>query len=198
MTRAGLVSRPRLFERLDAALPAGDDPAARAGLAVGAGFVRTLGLISAPAGFGKTTLVSEWSRSLANAEQSIHIAWLSLDKGDNDLVRFLAYVIAALRQSRGLGPDSEDPIANIGQGALTMLMSPQPPTPEVVLTSLVNELTALPCCFLLILDDYHLIEAQEVREAVAFLLDHLPPQLHLVIVTREDPELPLARLIWPG
>jgi LuxR family maltose regulon positive regulatory protein len=162
-----LVERPRLIERLNE------------------GLHRKLTLISAPAGFGKTTVVSEW---LAGCAQPA--AWLSLDEGDNDPARFLTYFIAALGQAEGIE-------ANIGEGALGMLQSPQPPLTEAVLTSLLNEIAALPDRLVLILDDYHLIEAQPIHDALTFLLEHLPPPergLHLVIATREDPSFPLARL----
>ena len=134
---------------------------------------------TAPAGFGKTTLVSEW---LAACGQPL--AWLSLDAGDNDPARFLTYLIAALQTV----------FAGIGAGVLAALESPQPPPAEALLTALLNELAAVRQEFILVLDDYHLVEAKTVDQALAFLLDHLPPQMHLVIATREDPPLPLARL----
>ncbi len=161
--RPNLVPRPNLIQYLGEGLHLG----------------RKLTLVSAPAGFGKTTLVSEW---VAGCERPV--AWLSLDEGDNNLTRFLAYLVAALQ-----------PIAaNIGEGALGMLQSPQPPPTETILTVLINEIAALPGRIILVLDDYHLIDAQPIHNALAFALDHLPPQMHLVIATREDPHLPLARL----
>jgi ATP/maltotriose-dependent transcriptional regulator MalT len=136
-------------------------------------------LISAPAGFGKTTLVSEW---IAGCERPA--AWLSLDEGDNDPSRFLTYFISALQSiSRDLGA-----------GMLSVLQSPQPPPIESILTTLLNEITALPNNFILVLDDYHVIDSKLVDHALAFLIEHLPPSMHLVIATREDPDLPLARL----
>src|SRR5579859_7467608 len=159
--RPNVVSRPRLLERLNE------------------GLHRKLTLISAPAGFGKTTLLSEWTLGLGRP-----VAWLSLDEGDNDPTRFLAYLIAALQT---IAP-------RLGQGVLGALQSPQPPPPDSILTTLLNELTTLPDQIVLVLDDYHLIEAQAVDQALTFLVEHLPPQMHLVIVTREDPHLPLARL----
>ncbi len=140
---------------------------------------RRLTLISAPAGFGKTTLVSEW---VAGCERPV--AWLSLDEGDNDPTRFLTYLVAALQTIA----------ANIGEGVLGVLQSPQPPSIESILTALLNEITTIPDNFVLVLDDYHVIDAKPVDDALTFLLEHLPPQMHLVIATREDPHLPLARL----
>jgi LuxR family maltose regulon positive regulatory protein len=159
--RPKVVFRPRLIQRLNE------------------GLHRKLTLISAPAGFGKTTLVSEW---VAGCERPS--AWLSLDEGDNDPTRFLAYLVAALQTIA----------ANIGKGVLGMLQSPQPPPAESILTALLNEITAMPDNLVLILDDYHVIDAKPIDHALTFLLEHLPPQMHLVIATREDPQLPLARL----
>jgi LuxR family maltose regulon positive regulatory protein len=140
---------------------------------------RKLTLISAPAGFGKTTLISEW---VAGCGQPV--AWLSLDEGDNDPTSFLAYLVAALQTIA----------ANIGNGVLAILQSPQPPSIESILTTLLNEITTIPDHFVLVLEDYHVIDSKPVDEAFTFLLTHLPPQMHLVITTREDPQLPLARL----
>jgi LuxR family maltose regulon positive regulatory protein len=166
--RAKIVQRPRLIEHLDAGLTAGS----------------RLTLISAPAGFGKTTLVSEWISSCGRP-----VAWLSLDEGDNDLSRFLTYIIAALQT---LPPKTGG--ANIGAVALAVLQSPQPPPTETILTTLLNEIAAFSDNFILVLDDYHLIDSQPVDQALVFLVEHLPPQMHLVIASREDPNLPLARL----
>jgi LuxR family maltose regulon positive regulatory protein len=169
--RPGLVSRPRLIERLDAGL--------------GQNFGRRLSVISAPAGFGKTTLIAQW----LNAARC-SAAWLSLDESDHEVARFLAYVIAALRAVE----TRQHSAGVIGKGLLRELQSPQPPPAEAVLTSLINDVATLPDRMLLVLDDYHLIEAQTIHDAVAFLLEHLPPQMHLVIATREDPPLALPRL----
>jgi LuxR family maltose regulon positive regulatory protein len=189
--RPGLVLRPRLFERLNAGLPTtvGLSQTPEALFPPPEAFSRGLTLISAPAGFGKTTLVSEWVHHLqlhASEEGQINygIAWLSLDEGDSDLVRFLIYTIAALRT---IQPD-------IGDVVLSALQSPQPPPAEVVLISLINELAAIPSRTILVLDDYHTIDSSEVENALAFLLERLPTRMHLVIATREDPTLPLARL----
>jgi LuxR family transcriptional regulator, maltose regulon positive regulatory protein len=143
------------------------------------GFVRKLTLVSAPAGSGKTTLVSEWlqgSKYLA--------AWLSLDESDNDPSLFLAYLIATLGQLQ----------ADFGSGILKILQSPQPPPPQVILTLLVNELSSLRTPFILAIDDYHVIHDSALHQQVAFILDHQPPNMHLMIMTREDPLLPIARL----
>ncbi|HSL31107.1 MAG TPA: LuxR C-terminal-related transcriptional regulator [Anaerolineales bacterium] len=160
-----IVLRPRLIKRLNGGLVTG----------------RASGvtLISAPAGFGKTTLVSEWIASCGRPA-----AWLSLDEGDNDPARFLNYFVAALRT---IAP-------NIGADVPYALQSPQPPSPETILTALLNEIITIPENFILVLDDYHVIGAKPVEQAFAFLVEHLPPQMHLLITTREDPALPLARL----
>jgi LuxR family maltose regulon positive regulatory protein len=159
--RARVVPRPRLIERLDAGLDG------------------RLTLISAAAGFGKTTLISAWV-----AGCGLPAAWLSLDEGDSDPARFLAYLIAALQM---VAP-------SVGQGALAALHASQPPPAEAILTGVLNDLAALPDRLMLVLDDYHTVDAPAVDQAVAFLLQNLPPHLHLVIATREDPALPLARL----
>jgi len=140
---------------------------------------RKLTLISASAGFGKTTLVSEW---VAGCGQLV--AWLSLDEGDNDPALFLTYLVAALQT---IAP-------KIGVGVLSALQSPQPPPSEVILTTLLNEITTLPDHSILVLDDYHVIDSKPVDDGLTFLIEHLPPQIHLVIATREDPPMPLARL----
>jgi LuxR family maltose regulon positive regulatory protein len=110
-----------------------------------------------------------------------------LDESDNDPARFLTYFIAALSRVEGIE-------STLGEGALSMLQSPQPPLTEVVLTSLINEFAAIPDRIILVLDDYHSIASPPVDDALTFLLEHLPPQMHLVIATREDPHLPLSRL----
>ena len=177
--RHNLVARPRLMKQLNA------------------GLQRKLTLISAPAGFGKTTLVGEWVANLrldamGGAGPPIAAAWLSLDEGDNDPVRFLTYVVAAL-QTLALS-QAEGAEASVGKGVLSALQSPQPLPIEAALTALINEMAALPGRVVLVLDDYHVIDAKPVDNALIFLLEHLPPQIQLVIATREDPHLPLARL----
>ena len=163
--RSKIVFRPRLIERLNEGLSAS----------------RKLTIISAAAGFGKTTLVSEW---VAGCERPA--AWLSLDEGDNDPARFLAYLVAAVQT---VAPE-------IGEGVLAILHAaqPQPPPIELLLTTLLNEITTIRDHFILVLDDYHVLDAKAVDDALTFLVAHLPPQLHLVIATREDPPLPLAGL----
>ncbi len=138
-----------------------------------------LTLISAPAGFGKTTLISEW---VAGSDRLT--AWLSLDEGDNDLIRFLTYFVAALQT---IAP-------TMGELMLGVLQSPQPPPSETMLTALLNEISTISHNFIFVLDDYHVIDATPVDHALTFLLDHLPQQMHLVITTRDDPQLPVARL----
>ncbi len=143
---------------------------------------RKLTLISAPAGFGKTTLLVEWLRERAGGEGSV--AWLSLDEGDNDPTRFLSYLVAAL------GTVQE----GMGEGVLSALRSPEPPHIEAITVALINELAALLEELTLVLDDYHVIDSEPVHGVVSFLLEHLPPNAHLVISSRIDPPLPLVRL----
>ena len=161
--RSKVVLRPRLVERLNE------------------GLGRKLTLISAPAGFGKTTLVSEW---VAGCEYPV--AWLSLDEGDNDPARFLSYLVSALQTI----------MPGIGEGVLSALHAsqPQPPSIESILIPLLNEIVTIPHNFALVLDDYHVIDAKPVDKALTLLLERLPPQMQLAIVTREDPDLPLTRL----
>jgi LuxR family maltose regulon positive regulatory protein len=162
-SRQRVVLRPRLVERLDEGLAAGN----------------RLTLVSAPAGFGKTTLVSEWVAGCGRP-----VAWLSLDEGDSDPSRFQTYLVAALQT---VAP-------GIGEGLLALLRSPQPPPPESTLTALLNDIATIPNDVVIVLDDYHVLDARPVDDALAFLVEHLPSQVHLVIATREDPALPLARL----
>lgn len=162
--RTGMVPRPRLVARLR---KRGED---------------RLTLISAPAGFGKTTLLAQWLAGMRDDRNSA--AWVSLDAEDNDPTRFWSYTIAALqRTSPGLAA-----------GAMARLHSPQPPPIETVLAALINEIDARDGDVALVLDDFHVIEAEAIHQAVAFLLDHLPARLRLVIASRTDPPLPLGRL----
>jgi LuxR family maltose regulon positive regulatory protein len=200
--RSNLVPRPNLVLRLDEGLQLG----------------HKLTLVSAPAGFGKTTLLSEWiagglsrhrlapqgsrpPRVLRGGSSSApqpngvragtgRTGWLSLDEDDNDLARFLTYLVAALQTIEG----------NLGQGVLAALQSPGAVNAEAILTPLINEIAGLPDHLILVLDDYHVIESQPVDNALVFFLDHLPPHtgahggMHLVIAGRSDPSLPLSRL----
>src|SRR5580704_18021586 len=165
-SRRGLVPRQRLSERLDR------------------GAASKLTLVSAPAGFGKTTLLTEWLAAgpAAPADERL-VAWLSLDRSDNDPASFWTYVVAALRTAA----------PGVGENALALLQAPRPPPIETVLTMLLNDLGAVAGDIVLVLDDYHVVDAREVQDEMAFLLDHLPPGLHVVIASRADPALPLAR-----
>ena len=166
-SRRGLVPRLRLSERLDR------------------GTASKLVLVSAPAGFGKTTLLTEWLAAgpAAPADERL-VAWLSLDRADNDPVSFWAYVIAALRTVA----------SGVGESAPALLHASPPPPIETVLTVLLNDLGAMAADIVLVLDDYHVIDVPAVQDGMAFLLDHLPPGLHVAIASRADPALPLARL----
>jgi len=143
------------------------------------GFERKLTLISAPAGFGKTTLLIDWIR-----RHKIPAAWFSVDKGDNDVLRFLSYVILSL-QSLETGT---------GKAALAMLQSPQTPPIEPILISLLNDVSRISTDLALVLDDYHLIDARTIQDTIAFLLENLPEQMHMIIATRSDPPLLLSRV----
>lgn len=163
-----VVGRPRLLAHLNAQLSPG----------------RKLTLACAPAGFGKTTLLSEWIAHSRRHNPEARVAWLSLDDGDNDTFRFLTYVVAALQGVEG----------DIGSEAMSLLHSAQVLPVEVVLTSLINDVSRAGGEIILVLDDYHVIEAGPVHKALGFLLDHLPSGLHLAIASRSDPPLSLARL----
>jgi LuxR family maltose regulon positive regulatory protein len=178
--RSGLVARQRLIAKLTAGL--GEDRR---------GFERRLTLISAPAGFGKTTLLSEWLGNLVpvpapdspTEEELYRVAWLSLDEGDNDPVRFLTYLIAVLQT---VAP-------SLGQDVLDALQSPHLPPMRDLYTALINQLRDLSIKLILVLDDYHLIATPAVHDALTFFLDNLPEKVHLVLATRADPPLPIAR-----
>ena len=169
--RPQVVPRPHLLECLNAGFRSGCK----------------LTLVSAPAGSGKTTLISAWVHQNGDVTRGVHpsrVAWLSLDGGDSDPARFLTYLVAAL-QSVAPG---------LGESLLATLQAHQPPSTEALLIPLLNEVATLPEPLVLVLDDYHVIESQAVDQALTFLLEHRPAQLHLVMATREDPQLPLARL----
>ncbi|MFL5667517.1 MAG: LuxR C-terminal-related transcriptional regulator [Ktedonobacteraceae bacterium] len=164
LARPKMVTRPRLIQQLNVAMRS------------------PLTLIISPAGWGKTTLLSAW-----HADSSLNtgsLAWVSLDEGDNDPIRFWTYVISAL--------DSLQP--GLGETPLALLYASSSPPIEAVLTSLLNALIHLPTETVLVLDDYHLIEAQPIDDALTYLVEHLPQNMHLVITSRHDPLLPLARL----
>jgi len=160
--RRGLVARPRLSERLRGGAEA------------------RLTVVSAPAGFGKTTLLAEWLGETPGTDLSV--AWLSLDPSDNEPSSFWAYVVTALRTA----------VPGVGSGVLELIASSPLPT-DLLLTTLLNELAAAPGELWLVLDDYHLVDSHEVRDGMTFLLEHLPPHVHVVLSTRADPDLPLAR-----
>ena len=158
--RPKLVTRPRLLE----ALTAGEG--------------RKLTLVSAPAGFGKTTLLGEWSKQLFR--EGRFVAWVSLDESDNDPVRFLAYLVLTLRSLR----------IDIEEGILASLRSPEPPPIEAILGAMVNALAEVPHEVMVVLDDYHVIDSAPVHGAVSYVLEHLPDNVHLIVSSRTDPPSP--------
>ncbi|MBX3013207.1 MAG: hypothetical protein KF832_16940 [Caldilineaceae bacterium] len=166
---ATLVARPRLLQRLEAV------------------WRNRLTLVAAPAGFGKTTLVAAWcaepQAAVTAGGQPGQVAWLSLEAGDNDLSRFFLYCIAALQT---IAP-------TCGRQTQALLYAPQPTATETLLTLLLNEMAALTAPFVVVLDDYHLITTPAIHEALTRLVDHLPPMVHLLIISRTDPPFPLAR-----
>jgi len=165
--RSKAVARLRLLEQ------------ANEGLSHESEFLRKLTLVSAPAGYGKTTMVSEWLRGLG-----VPTAWLSLDESDNDPSRFMAYFIAALQSIQ----------PRFVESIQALVQSPQRPPAEVILTILLNELGTLPGLLILVLDDYHAINNLVIHQQISFLLEHLPSHMHLVLITREDPLIPVSRL----
>ena len=161
--RANLVPRPSLLERLNEGLHG------------------PLTLVAAPAGYGKTTLMVEWR---AGTGRDMPVAWLSLDEGDNDPVRFWFYLISALGKLQ----------SDLGGDALQMLQTPKLPATENLLTELINHLNTFPKDFVLALDDFHTITSQEIFRGIDFLLEHIPLHMHLVLLTRTDPPLAISRL----
>ena len=161
-TRPQLVVRPRLMERLQE------------------GLARPFTLISAPAGFGKTTLISGWLNTAADRPRA---AWLALDEDDNNPAHFLYYLVAALQ--------TVEP--GVGRAPISLLSNLRIPTPRELMTLLLNELADPPDPLLLVLDDYHVINNPDIDSALAFLVDHASERLHLLAATREQPRLPLAR-----
>ena len=162
-----LIPRPRLVQVLNDALEQD----------------RPIILVSAPAGYGKTTLITEWLYGVQNKT-----AWLSLDKADNDPTRFITYLITALQQID----------ERIGRTTQAMLQSPQPLPPEALITPLINDIGTVSHVFLLVLEDYHVIEASPIHQELDFLVENQPLNMHLVIISREDPPLRLARLRAQG
>jgi LuxR family maltose regulon positive regulatory protein len=159
--RKNLVARPRLVDCLNSGLD------------------KKLTLIAAPAGFGKTTLLSEWIPQSPRC-----VTWLSLEQSDNDLTRFWAYFIASLQS---LSPQ-------LGENAVALLQSSQAPPLPSILTVLINEITAFEESFAIVLDDYHVLDSQSIHQSLTFLIDHLPGNMHMLLTTRVDPPLPVARL----
>ena len=166
-----LIHRQRLVDQLNSDL-----------LAEG-GFARKLTLISAPAGYGKTTAAVEW---LSDARGQV--LWLSLDEDDNDPARFIAYLVAAFQEVD----------AGIGTQTMQMMQSPQPPAVETLITALINDLTVLKTPLMLALDDYHFIQTAKIHEMVSYFLEHQPNHVHQVVLTREDPLLPVSRMLARG
>jgi LuxR family transcriptional regulator, maltose regulon positive regulatory protein len=164
--RSSLVRREALLARLDE------------------GLEHKLTLVSAPAGFGKTTLVSEWIASCGERQDSPSVAWVSLDEGDNDPTRFWRYIITACQAFD----------APVGESALALLLTSRRLSLEAVLTTFINELAQSAHGGVLILEDYHVITSPQIHETLTYLVDHLPSTLHLLVLTRSDPPLPLARL----
>jgi LuxR family maltose regulon positive regulatory protein len=144
-----------------------------------AGIHGKLTLISAPAGYGKTTLAAEWLR-----EAQVPVTWLSLDEADNDPARFLSYLLAALQVI-----DEQ-----AGKDTRTLLQAPEPPSQDSLMTTLLNELTAIASPFILVIDDYHVIQTLSIHQLSTFIVEHQPGQMHLVLLTREDPPFALSRL----
>jgi len=156
-----VVHRAELFEKLNA------------------GLSRKLILVSAPAGFGKTTVVSDWID-----QNKIPTAWFSLDNRDNDPADFLSYIISGIQSIHSA----------FGQGALRLLNSPNKPSVESIASLLINEILNINQNFILVLDDFHLIKSNEVLKLVTYLLEHIPGNIHIVILTRSDPALSVSRL----
>ena len=158
-----VIHRPNLIEQVTAGLNAG----------------HSLTLVSAPAGYGKTTVLAEWISTYQG-----QVAWLSLDEQDNNELRFWKYFVTALQTA---SPSS-------GQQSLQILESAQDIDPHNFLTELVNDVAELDYKIIIVLDDYHVISNQAIHSGLIFLIEHLPPSLHLFIATRADPRLPISRL----
>ena len=187
--RPDLVSRARLREQLSTGLWAAGSP--EPGPADGRAFARKLTLIAAPAGFGKTTVMADfvaWLQAcdarLPSTVHTLESAWLALDAVDNVPGRFMHYLISAL----------QNPLPDVGQAFRLLLESGGAPPLDTLMEALINEIAARPQPVVLALDDYHVIHDTEIDELMGFLLDHQPPNLHLIIASRSDPALPLSRL----
>lgn len=175
-TRPGLVKRQRLLNQLDSFIYPGS----------------RLVLVTAPAGYGKTTLITDWLRHLdarpgSPGEPQTSAVWFSADEGDNDPVRFLSYFSAALNQAEGV-------TSGFRRESLGLFQTSQDAVIKRTIAALINEIAASPERIILIIDDYHLIDNSQIHEALEFFLENLPHRMHLVIATREDPPLPLSRL----
>jgi LuxR family maltose regulon positive regulatory protein len=165
--RRGAVSRPRLLEQLDRVLAC------------------SVTIVSAPAGFGKSTLLAVWLAEVSgDGEDEPAAAWLSLDAGDDDPTPFWTYVIASVRT---IAP-------GVGAETLALVETPGPISPQGLLTGLINDLAGVARELVLVIDDYHVIQSRQVHDGLAFLIANLPPNVHLVLASRADPPLPLARL----
>ena len=163
-TRSALVARPRLVD------------------AIRHGSANRLTVVVAPAGFGKTTLLADWLADTTDGDR--HIGWVSLDASENDATLFWSYVLTAVQNAH----------PGVATRALGLLQSPRPPAIEVVLTTLINEIDRIDADVTIVLDDYHVIDAESVHGGMTFLLEHLPPRMHFVIASRAEPPLALHRL----
>ncbi len=161
--------------------PAGNNVVHRSDLfeKLNSGLSRKLILVSAPAGYGKTTLISDWI-----SQNKISAAWLSLDNGDNDPAVFLSYIISGIQSIH----------KEIGQSALRLLNSPASPSVESITSLLINEVLNINQNIVLVLDDFHMITSSEVLKLVTYVLEHIPGNIHIVILTRSDPALAVSKL----
>lgn len=162
------VPRPRLTRLLDSALLPG----------------KCLALVCAPAGYGKTSLVSDWLNKVMHGSQPVCFAWLTLDRGDDDLARLISYLAGALQHVK----------PELGEGLLTAIQSFRPVSIQTLATLLINDLVKIPDRFILILDDYHWISSSSIHTFLEFLIEHQPKGMSLIIITRADPPIRLARL----